>query len=141
MTAQVRFIDAISEGLRTAMDADDAVVIIGEDVTFGGPFGATKGLVEEFGSGRVRDTPISEATVMGVAIGAALSGLRPVVEIMFIDFITLAMDQLVNHAAKFHFMTGGQLTVPLTLRVQGGILALLLELRDLLLQFPGFDIR
>ena len=121
MTAQVRFIDAISEGLRTAMDADDAVVIIGEDVTFGGPVGATKGQVEEFGSGRVRDTPISEATVMGVAIGAALSGLRPVVEIMFIDFITLAMDQLVNHAAKFHFMTGGQLTVPLTLRVQGGI--------------------
>ena len=76
MTAQVRFIDAISEGLRTAMDADDAVVIIGEDVTFGGPFGATKGLVEEFGSGRVRDTPISEATARPPAPPTATIG-RP----------------------------------------------------------------
>jgi pyruvate dehydrogenase E1 component beta subunit len=103
------------------MAGDESVVVLGEDVTYGGPFGATKGLVEEFGESRVRNTPISEGTIMGMAVGAAASGLRPVLEIMFVDFITLAMDQLVNHAAKLHFMTGGQLTVPLTIRVQGGI--------------------
>ena len=87
----------------------------------GGPFGVTKGIAEELGVHRVVNTPISEGTVMGVAIGAALSGLRPVVEIMFVDFITLAMDQLVNHAAKLHYMSGGQLRVPLTVRVQCGV--------------------
>jgi len=81
----------------------------------------TKGLSEKFGVSRVVNTPISEATVMGLAIGAATAGLRPVVEIMFIDFITLALDQLVNHAAKLHYMSGGQLKIPLTVRVQCGI--------------------
>ena len=94
--------------------------MLGEDVAEGGPWGATAGLVEEFGAERVRNTPISEAAICGVAIGAAQSGLRPVVEIMFIDFLTLALDQLVNQAAKAHFMSGGQLRVPLVLRTQGG---------------------
>jgi pyruvate dehydrogenase E1 component beta subunit len=93
---------------------------MGEDVAEGGPYTATAGLAEEFGRERVRDTPISEAAICGVAIGAAQSGLRPVLEIMFIDFLTLALDQLVNQAAKAHFMSGGQLTVPLVLRTQGG---------------------
>ena len=95
--------------------------VFGEDVALGGPFGVTKGLADEFGVNRMVNTPISEGTVMGLAIGAATAGLRPVVEIMFIDFITLAMDQLVNHAAKLHYMSGGQLKIPLTVRVQCGI--------------------
>ena len=103
------------------MSRDSAVYIFGEDVSLGGPFGVTKGLAEDFGTQRVVNTPISEGTVMGVAIGAATAGLRPVIEIMFIDFITLALDQLVNHAAKLHYMSGGQLAIPLTVRVQCGI--------------------
>ncbi len=121
MTATLRYVDAIRAGLDSSLAADRSVVVIGEDVTYGGPFGATKGLVDEYGTDRIRDTPISEATVMGMGTGAALTGLRPVLEVMFIDFLTLAMDQLVNHAAKLHFMSGGQLKVPLTVRVQGGI--------------------
>ena len=89
------------------MRADERVIVLGEDVAEGGPYLATAGLAEEFGRERVRNTPISEGAVCGVAIGAAQSGLRPVVEIMFIDFITLALDQLVNQAAKAHFMSGG----------------------------------
>ena len=102
------------------MRADERVLVLGEDVAEGGPWGATAGLAEEFGPERVRNTPISEAAIAGIAIGAAQSGLRPVVEIMFVDFVTLALDQLVNQAAKAHFMSGGQLTVPLVLRTQGG---------------------
>jgi len=115
------FLEAIRGGLHEEMDRDPSVYLFGEDVALGGPFGVTHGLAETFGKNRVINTPISEGTVMGLAIGAALSGLRPVVEIMFIDFITLAMDQLVNHAAKLHYMSGGQLKVPLTVRVQCGI--------------------
>lgn len=120
MTAR-RYIDAITTALADALESDPAVVLLGEDVTYGGPFGATKGLVDRFGEHRVRDTPISEATIMGMAVGAAATGLRPVVEVMFADFVTLAMDQLVNHAAKLHYMTGGLLRIPLTIRVQGGV--------------------
>ncbi|HET7028302.1 MAG TPA: alpha-ketoacid dehydrogenase subunit beta [Candidatus Limnocylindrales bacterium] len=119
-TTELRTIDAIREALRAELAADDAVVILGEDVTVGGPFGATKGLAEAFGEDRVRNTPISEGTVVGLAVGAAAMGLRPIVEIMFIDFATLAMDQLINHAAKLRYMSGGQLSIPLTIRVQGG---------------------
>ena len=115
------FLDAIGAGLHEEMSRDPTVYLFGEDVALGGPFGVTKGLAEKFGANRVVNTPISEATVMGLAIGAATAGLRPVVEIMFIDFITLALDQLVNHAAKLHYMSGGQLTIPLTVRVQCGI--------------------
>jgi pyruvate dehydrogenase E1 component beta subunit len=117
---ELRTIDAIREALRAELAADPSVVILGEDVSVGGPFGATKGLVDEFGEARVRNTPISEGTVVGLAVGAAVRGVRPIVEVMFIDFATLAMDQLVNHAAKLRYMSGGQLGVPLTIRVQGG---------------------
>jgi len=117
---ELRYIDALRAALEEALAADPAVCVLGEDVTYGGPFGATKGLAERFGADRIRDTPISEATIVGLATGAALVGRKPVVEVMFIDFLTLAMDQLVNHAAKLRYMSGGQLSVPLTIRVQGG---------------------
>jgi pyruvate dehydrogenase E1 component beta subunit len=118
--AETTYIKAITSTLATAMRADERVLVLGEDVAEGGPYTATAGLADEFGVERVINTPISEAAITGVAIGAAQSGLRPVLEIMFIDFITLALDQLVNAAAKAHFMSGGQLTVPLVLRTQGG---------------------
>jgi acetoin:2,6-dichlorophenolindophenol oxidoreductase subunit beta len=117
---EATYLGAITATLAEAMRADPRVLVIGEDVAEGGPWGATAGLAEEFGAERVRNTPISEAAICGVAIGAAQSGLRPVVEIMFVDFVTLALDQLVNQAAKAHFMSGGQLTAPLVLRTQGG---------------------
>jgi pyruvate dehydrogenase E1 component beta subunit len=119
--AEQTYLDAIRFGLHEEMSRDSSVYVFGEDVALGGPFGVTEGLLEEFGANRMVNTPISEGAVMGLAIGAATSGLRPVVEIMFIDFITLAMDQLVNHAAKLHYMSGGQLKIPLTVRVQCGI--------------------
>lgn len=118
---QLSYLEAIRSGLQEEMARDDSVYVLGEDVTMGGPFGATKGLTDAFGESRILNTPISESTVMGMATGAAALGMRPVVEVMFIDFITLAMDQLVNHAAKLHYMSGGQLRVPLTVRAQGGI--------------------
>lgn len=119
--AEQTYLDAIRSGLAEEMRRDPSVYVFGEDVALGGPFGVTQGLADEMGSHRLVNTPISEATVMGLAIGAATAGLRPVVEIMFIDFITLAMDQLVNHGAKLHYMSGGQLKIPLTVRVQCGI--------------------
>ncbi|HTX31545.1 MAG TPA: alpha-ketoacid dehydrogenase subunit beta [Solirubrobacteraceae bacterium] len=118
--SETTFVTAVNQTLARAMREDERVIVLGEDVAEGGPYTVTAGLAEEFGVGRVRNTPISEGAVCGVAIGAAQSGLRPVVEIMFIDFITLALDQLANQAAKAHFMSGGQLTVPLVLRTQGG---------------------
>ena len=119
--AELTYLEAIRSGLAEEMRRDSSIYVFGEDVALGGPFGVTQGLAEEFGVNRMVNTPISEGTVMGLAIGAATAGLRPVVEIMFIDFITLAMDQLVNHAAKLHYMSGGQLKIPLTVRVQCGI--------------------
>jgi pyruvate dehydrogenase E1 component beta subunit len=117
---ETTFLTAVKNALAHAMRSDPRVIVLGEDVAEGGPYGATAGLAEEFGRTRVLNTPISEGAVCGAAIGAAQAGLRPVVEIMFIDFITLALDQLVNQAAKAHFMSGGQLTVPMVLRTQGG---------------------
>jgi pyruvate dehydrogenase E1 component beta subunit len=114
------YVKAVGRALADAMRADERVFVIGEDVAEGGPYTTTAGLSEEFGRERVRNTPISEAAITGVAIGAAQSGMRPVLEIMYIDFLTLALDQLVNAAAKAHAMSGGQLTVPLVLRTQGG---------------------
>lgn len=111
---------AINQALREEMRRDPAVYVLGEDVAVGGPYGATRNLAEEFGQNRVVNTPISEGTVMGLGVGAAMLGLRPVVECMFIDFITLAMDQVVNHAAKMHYISGGQLRVPLTIRALCG---------------------
>ena len=120
MTTTTTTLEAMRTTLAEAMRADERVVVLGEDVAEGGPWGATAGLAEEFGVERVRNTPISEAAICGVAIGLAQSGMRPVVEIMFVDFVTLALDQLVNQAAKAHFMSGGQLSAPLVLRTQGG---------------------
>lgn len=119
--AETRFVRAINAALADSLAADPAVIILGEDVAApGGPFGATKGLLERFGPARVRDTPISEAAIVGAAVGAAMSGLRPVVEIMFMDFTTLAMDALVNQAAKARFMFGGQCSIPMVLRTPHG---------------------
>jgi pyruvate/2-oxoglutarate/acetoin dehydrogenase E1 component len=120
MSPTTTFVKAINGALHAAMAADERVIVIGEDVAEGGPFTATAGLAEAFGTERVLNTPISEAAICGVAVGAAQSGLRPVLEIMYIDFLTLALDQLVNAAAKAHAMSGGQLSVPLVLRTQGG---------------------
>ena len=117
---ETTFVKAVNATLAEAMRADEGVLVIGEDVAEGGPYTVTAGLAEEFGTERVLNTPISEAAICGVAIGAAQSGKRPVLEIMFIDFLTLALDQLVNAAAKAHFMSGGQLRVPMVLRTQGG---------------------
>jgi acetoin:2,6-dichlorophenolindophenol oxidoreductase subunit beta len=118
--SRTTFVRAVNGALHAAMAADERVIVVGEDVAEGGPFTATAGLAEAFGTERVLNTPISEAAICGVAIGAAQSGLRPVLEIMYVDFLTLALDQLVNAAAKAHAMSGGQLSVPLVLRTQGG---------------------
>ncbi|GER83626.1 pyruvate dehydrogenase subunit beta [Thermogemmatispora aurantia] len=119
--AEKRYVRAVNEALCEEMERDPAVCLLGVDVGApGGPFGATRGLRERFGPQRVRDTPISEAAVVGLAIGAATLGLRPVVEIMFMDFLALVMDQLVNQAAKMRYMTGGQAKLPLVVRTQTG---------------------
>ena len=119
--AEVRFAQAINKALTDAMQADPSVVLFGEDVAVpGGPFAVTRGLLAKFGERRVRDTPISEAAMAGAAVGAALGGLKPVIEIMFMDFMTLTMDALVNQAAKAHFMFGGQCNVPMVVRTPHG---------------------
>jgi pyruvate dehydrogenase E1 component beta subunit len=118
--AETTYVKAVNAAMARAMREDPRVFVLGEDVAEGGPYTTTAGLAEEFGVERVINTPISESAIAGVAIGAAQSGMRPILEIMFIDFITLALDQVVNQAAKAHFMSGGQLTVPLVLRTQGG---------------------
>ncbi len=118
---EIRYVKAVNNALSDGMDADPTVVLIGEDVgEAGGPFGASRGLLERFGPSRVLDGPISEAALAGAAVGAAMSGLRPVVEIMFMDFTTLVMDALVNQAAKVRFMFGGQTSVPMVLRTPHG---------------------
>jgi acetoin:2,6-dichlorophenolindophenol oxidoreductase subunit beta len=114
------YLKALTGAQARAMREDPRVFVIGEDVAEGGPYGTTAGLADEFGRDRVLNTPISEAAICGVAVGAAQSGMRPILEVMFIDFVTLALDQLANQAAKAHMMSGGQLTVPLVLRTQGG---------------------
>lgn len=119
--AELRTLQAINRALSDAMEADTSVILLGEDIAnAGGPFGATRGLRDKFGPDRVRDTPIAEAALVGAAVGAALTGLKPVAEIMFMDFITLAMDALVNQAAKARFMFGGQRGVPMVLRTPHG---------------------
>jgi pyruvate/2-oxoglutarate/acetoin dehydrogenase E1 component len=112
---------AINQALADAMDADDRVVLLGEDIgPPGGPFGVTAGLHDRFGSERVIDFPVSEASLVGTALGLALGGYKPVVEIMFMDFCTLAMDGLVNQSAKTHYMFGGQNSVPMVVRMPHG---------------------
>jgi pyruvate/2-oxoglutarate/acetoin dehydrogenase E1 component len=112
---------ALREALREEMMRDPAVFLMGEDIgVYGGAFGVTRGLLDEFGPERVRCTPISEAAIVGAGIGAAMMGMKPVIEIMFMDFLTLAMDQLVNHAAKFRYVYGPQVSVPLVVRTPAG---------------------
>lgn len=118
---EMKYMAAVALALRDSMAADPSVIVMGEDIGApGGSFKATRGLQEQFGAQRVLDTPISEASIVSAAVGAALSGLRPVVEIMFMDFVTLAMDALVNQAAKARFMFGGQCSVPMVLRTPHG---------------------
>ena len=113
--------EALGLALRHAMTEDPTVVIIGEEVgAYGGAYGVTKGLLQEFGKERVIDAPISEAGFVGAAVGAAMTGLRPVVELMYVDFAGIAMDQIANQAAKIRYMFGGQMAVPMILRTQGG---------------------
>jgi pyruvate dehydrogenase E1 component beta subunit len=118
---ELTYAQAVREALRLAMRRDERVILLGEDVgVYGGAFGVTDGLIEEFGPERVRDTPISEAVIAGTAIGAAATGLRPVAEIQFMDFITLSMEQLVLQGAKMRFMFGGKAQVPMVLRTPAG---------------------
>src|SRR6478672_2418498 len=120
-TRTLTFAQAVNEALAEELRRDDTVFVIGEDVAEAGtPFKVLAGLVEEFGPERVLDSPISEPGITGLGVGAAMTGLRPVVDIMFGDFLTLVMDQLANQAAKAHYMSGGKLQVPLTLRTTLG---------------------
>ncbi|MDP7578422.1 MAG: alpha-ketoacid dehydrogenase subunit beta [SAR202 cluster bacterium] len=114
--------DAVSKGLREALDRDDSVFLMGEDIgAYAGAYVVTKGFFDEYGPERIRDTPISESGVVGAAIGAAMGGMRPIVEIMTVNFMLLAMDQIVNHAAKLRYMSNGQITIPMVIRtVTGG---------------------
>ncbi len=119
--AETRFIRAVNQALNDAMTADHDVFVIGEDIAAaGGSFKATRGLLDTFGPTRVYDAPISEAAIAGVAVGAAITGKRPVAEIMFMDFITLSMDMIVNQAAKVRSMFGGQVSVPMVIRAPHG---------------------
>lgn len=118
---ELRYVRAVAEALAEEMVRDERVVLLGEDVGApGGTFGATRGLYQQFGKDRVRDTPISETAIVGAAIGAAVNGLRPVVEIMFMDFIATCWDQVVNQMAKMRYMFGGQVRLPLVVRTHVG---------------------
>src|ERR1700687_5567466 len=118
---EISYREAVRETLGDALRADEDVFLMGEDIAeMGGSMGVTQGLLDEFGPERVRNTPISEIAIVGAGIGAAMQGMRPVVEIMYEDFLTLSMEQIVNQAAKHRYMSGGQLKVPLTIRTQGG---------------------
>ena len=118
---QITFKQAINEAMSEEMRRDESVFLLGEDVgVYGGAFGVSAGMYDTFGPDRVMDTPISEAAIAGAAVGAAMAGLRPIAEIMFSDFTTIAIDQLVNQAAKMHYMFGGQARVPMVLRTAGG---------------------
>jgi pyruvate dehydrogenase E1 component beta subunit len=119
--AEMRYREALGAALREELRRDERVMLMGEDIgVFGGAFKVTDGLLEEFGERRIRDTPISENTIVGVGVGAAMTGLRPVVELMTINFSLLAFDQIVNHAAHIHYMFGGQARVPMVIRMPQG---------------------
>jgi pyruvate dehydrogenase E1 component beta subunit len=119
--AELRYREALNAALREELARDERVLLMGEDIgVFGGAFKVTAGLLEEFGDRRVRDTPISENTIVGIGVGAAMAGLRPVVELMTVNFALLAFDQIVNSAAHVRYMFGGQVTVPLVIRMPQG---------------------
>ncbi len=121
MSRELTYAQAIREAIALAMERDERVFLFGEDVgIYGGAFGVTDGLLDRFGPERVRDTPISEAVLAGVATGAAMTGMRPILEIQFMDFITLSMEQLVLQAAKLRFMLGGKVNIPFVLRTPAG---------------------
>lgn len=118
---EMRLREALREALREELIRDDKVFLMGEDIgAYGGSYAVTKGLLDEFGPDRVKDTPIAESAIVGVGIGAAMAGLRPMVELMTINFSFLAMDQIVNQAAKLYYMSGGQINVPLVIRMASG---------------------
>ena len=121
MAKTLSYREAIREAISEEMANNKNVIFLGEDIgLYGGAFGVSSGLLRKFGKDRIIETPISENSFVGVAIGAAMTGFKPIVEIMFMDFITLAMDQIVNYAAKVHYMYGGQLNVPITIRTPAG---------------------
>ncbi len=118
---EISYLEAVREAMTQEMERDEKVFLIGEDIgQYGGAFGASFGMLEQFGEERILDTPITELGLTGAATGAALIGMRPIAEIMFMDFTTLASEQLVNQAAKLRFMFGGKATVPMVLRTPGG---------------------
>jgi acetoin:2,6-dichlorophenolindophenol oxidoreductase subunit beta len=118
---ELTYREAVRDAMSEAMRRDDDVFVMGEDIAeMGGSMGVTQGMLDEFGPDRVRNTPISEMAIVGAGIGAAVAGMRPIVEVMYQDFMTLAMEQLVQQAAKHRYMSGGQTKVPLTIRTQGG---------------------
>ena len=118
---KITVLEAIREAISEEMDRDANVFMIGEDIgPFGSALGQTKGLFEKFGEKRIIDTPISEAAIVGAAVGASMLGMRPIADIMFTDFSTIAMDQIINQAAKAKFMSGGKVSVPIVIRMQGG---------------------
>ena len=119
--SETTYREALRQALIDAMNQDPDIVVLGEEVgLYGGAYGVTKGLIDQFGPERILDTPISEAAIVGAAVGAAMSGLRPVAELMYVDFVGIVMDQLANQAAKIRYMFGGQIGVPMVLRSQGG---------------------
>ena len=118
---EVTFVEALRATLEAEMQRDPSLMLIGEDIgRYGGIFGVTKGLLEKFGPQRIRSTPISESAIIGAALGAALTGIRTVAELMYVDFTACAMDQIVNQVAKMHYMSGGKLRIPLVIRTHGG---------------------
>ncbi|MBN2849148.1 MAG: alpha-ketoacid dehydrogenase subunit beta [Erysipelotrichaceae bacterium] len=118
---EITYTEAVREALSEAMREDESVFILGEDIgIYGGAFGVTRGMLEEFGPKRIRHTPISESAIAGAAVGAAITGMRPIFELQFSDFITIALDQIVNQAAKIHYMYGGNVSIPLVMRTPGG---------------------
>ena len=118
---KMSYAEAIREGMSIRMREDPNVLLFGEDVgAFGGCFGVTAGMFDEFGDKRVRDTPISEGAIIGAAVGSAATGLRPIAELMFCDFLTVGMDQLVNQTAKMRYMFGGKISMPMVVRLPGG---------------------
>jgi pyruvate dehydrogenase E1 component beta subunit len=143
---EISYLEAIRQALWQEMKRDERVFLLGEDIgRYGGAFGLTHGMLDEFGPERIRETPISEATIVATAIGASLLGMRPVAEIMFMDFILLTLDQLVNQAAKMRFMFGGHTTVPMVVRMPAGsgtgaASQHSQSLESVLMHFPGLKV-
>ena len=118
---EITYTEAVREAMSEAMRENPDVFLMGEDIgVYGGAFGVSRGMVEEFGEERVRSTPISESAIAGASVGAAMTGMRPIFEIQFSDFVTIALDQIVNQAAKIHYMYGGKAQIPLVMRTPGG---------------------